>query len=214
MKEIHKESPQTGQPVNWHSQAVVVTGSSGSGKSLVSSLLKEFGAVVISADELARAALAPGSPILEQIREAFGCSIFMDGCLDRQALGRLVFSNPKLRERLESLTHPRIAELAQQKFAELSQSNPKLIVYDCPLFFETSLKDKPFRAVILVTAPEETKIERLIKRDGITREDALKRLANQLPDSDKIPHSDFVVTNDGSLEELREKVKKLVEVVI
>ena len=193
----------------WHENTYIVTGSSGSGKSEVCNFLAELGATVISADDLAKQALAPGSKALTQVREIFGDKVFSGEALNRKALGQTVFASSMLREKLENIVHPIIGELAKEAFTKLIAAGGQILIYDCPLYFETKLREKKFKGVILITAPEERKIARLVARDGITLESAKRRLSNQLSDKERAGVSDFIVDNSGSLEELKSKVQSL-----
>ncbi len=193
----------------WHENSYVITGSSGSGKSEVCKILAELGAEVVSADQLAKEVLNSNSKALSEVRATFGDKVFSNGVLDRKALGEIIFNDPKKREVLENITHPLIGELAATKFTELIEGGAKLLVYDCPLYFETKLREQKFKGIILVTAADDLKIARLIQRDQISASAARKRLANQLSDEERAPLADFVIKNDGSLESLREQVIKL-----
>src|SRR5690554_4365671 len=154
-----------------HHQVIAVTGSIGSGKSTACKLLSNMGACVVSADDLARKAVLPGSPALEEIAARFGAKVLnSDGSLNRRALGSIVFENHAALRELEAFTHPRIAQLAEQEFAQALKSRCLLVVYDCPLLFEVGLEKRGFKAVVLIAADEEVSLERVTARDGISRE--------------------------------------------
>ena len=192
---------------SWHSQAVTVTGSIGSGKSTVCSILKELGAAVISADELARKAVLPGSQALKEIVLTFGPEVLNpNGSLNRTKLAQIVFSESNKRKTLEKITHPVIKALAEKAFHSVKAQNPPLIVYDCPLLFETGLDKAGFKKIILVAADEEASLERIVARDHITEAEARARLASQMPLAEKRKGADIVIENSGTMEELREKV--------
>ena len=194
----------------WQKHAIVVTGSSGSGKSLVSQYLSELGAVVLSADEFARAALAPGAEALKEVKKIFGHEVFEGETLNRRKLATVVFKNPALKLKLDNIVHPIVEQLAQNAFDKIKESG-KLIIYDCPLFFETKLREKGFKSVVVVTAPEELKIQRLEARDWLTEDQARERLANQLPDAEKVMLADHVIVNDAGVDELKKKVERVFE---
>jgi dephospho-CoA kinase len=175
----------------------------------VCKILADLGAKIVSADDLARAALAPGSRAVDEVRAIFGQKVFDNGVLNRKAVGELIFNNPALRQNLEDITHPVIGELAETAFKKLAESGAKVLVYDCPLYFESKLKDIKFKGIILVTADESIKISRITARDGVTSELAKQRLANQLSDKERIPLSNIVIENNGSLSELKTKVNEV-----
>lgn len=195
---------------NWHAEAVALTGTIGSGKSTVAGILKSLGATVVSADELAREAVKPGSAELLQIAEKFGAQVLLpDGSLDRKKLGEIVFSDPAKRKALEAITHPVIKQLAAKAFEHAKVSGAKLIVYECPLLFEAKLEGEGFRKIVLVTAPAELCLSRMIKRDKLSESEAKKRIASQLPIEEKRLRSDIIIENSGSLDELKARVVRL-----
>ncbi len=186
---------------------MALTGTTGSGKTTVSNLLKNLGAEILSADVLARQVVQPGSPALSQIVSTFGPEFLLpSGELDRKRLGKLVFSDPLKRKRLEAITHPEIRAAAAKEAARILATKPKALIYDCPLLFEAGLDKAGFKKIIVVTAPEEICISRICIRDQISRADALARIQNQFPEVDKRSRADIVIENDGSLEALKQKV--------
>lgn len=193
----------------WSKSVVVLTGSIGSGKSTVAELLRQGGAFVLSADLLARQIIPE---VLPQLIKEFGAEILTNqGELDRKRLAAIVFGDPAKRLALEQITHPAIQRIAQSEFITQQTTTPdRLLVYDCPLFFETSLKDLPFLAVVVVSCSEENALRRIIERDGCSREEALLRLRAQLPLSDKLRQATYVIDNNGTLEQLQSDVKQLI----
>jgi dephospho-CoA kinase len=188
-----------------------ITGGIGSGKSHVATLLRARGVPVVDADELAREAVAPGSPGLAEIVQAFGAGVLAaDGSLDRKQLGALVFSDAEARQRLNALTHPRVRALSQARFVELERQGATLAGYDVPLLFEAGL-DAVLRPVVVVAASESTQIARIMARDGLSEAEARARIAAQLPLAEKRRRADFVLENDGSQAELAERVERLLE---
>ncbi|MDD2942010.1 MAG: dephospho-CoA kinase [bacterium] len=187
-----------------------ITGSSGSGKTTASGILRSFGATVISADELARQAVAPGSPCLKKIIDVFGPNLIDNsGNLDRKTLGTIVFNDPVAREKLEAIVHPIVQQSAREKIA-LHKSLTPIVVYDCPLLFETGLeKSDLLDCTLLILANEQNKIARLIKRDQTTKASVEKRLACQMSDDEKALLADYIITNDGTIEELTVKLREL-----
>ena len=197
---------------SWHQKAVAVTGTIGSGKSVVAEIFCKLGAFTCSADELARLAVAPGSPALKKIVEDFGPSVVdARGALIRKALGKIIFSDPQKRKALEQVTHPEIRRLAAETFAAAFEQDFPLYVYECPLLFETGLEQKGFFKIITVTAPEKMCLERIIQRDGIPREAAQKRLNSQYSIEQKKAGADIILENSSSLAELELKVRKVFE---
>lgn len=183
---------------------VGLTGGVASGKSTVSAMLAELGAVVIDADVLAREVVAPGTPGLAAVVEEFGPSLLTaDGELDRPAMGALVFNDAGARTRLESIIHP----LVHQRMTELEAvaADESIVVHDIPLLAEGSRADT-FDAVIVVDCPQELQIARMVTERGWSREEADMRIAAQATREDRLAIATHVVVNDGSLAELRDRV--------
>ena len=176
-----------------------LTGGIGSGKSTAAKIFAEFGAVVIDADEQARLALGPGSPLLPEIEAAFGPGLVHGGELDRQALANKVFSDESLRKKLESLVHPEVAR--RVKHIRETISSDDVVIYDVPLLVEKQMESQ-FDAVIVVRSPLDTRIERLEGR-GIAREDALARIEHQATDALRSAVATYEIVNDGDLAHLR-----------
>ena len=175
-----------------------VTGSIASGKSTVSSMLQARGAVVLSADDLAREAVRPGSLTLDRLVERFGEAILQtDGTLDRVRLGRLVFADPAARRDLEGLTHPAIAALAKARLHQLQNSGAALVVYEAPLLFEAGAEGRVDRVLVVKVDPA-VQLRRLMERDGIDEAAARRRIAAQMPQAEKLARADFVIDNSTS----------------
>ncbi|MFA6299281.1 MAG: dephospho-CoA kinase [Nocardioides sp.] len=186
---------------------VGLTGGIASGKSTVSAILAELGAVVIDADKLAREVVAKGTPGLAAVVEAFGEELLTaDGDLDRPAMGVLVFNDEARRRTLEAIVHPLVFE----RIVELEEAAPEdaVVVHDIPLLAESGRADT-FDAVIVVDAPAETQVERMLRDRGWTREDAESRIASQASREDRLAIATYVVDNTGSLEELRRQVEEI-----
>jgi dephospho-CoA kinase len=173
-----------------------LTGGLASGKSLVAEHLRARGVPIIDADGLAREVVKPGSPGLEELAKQFP-EVVRGGELDRRRLAALVFSDPERRSRLEAITHPRIQALRDARLAELEAAREPLAGYDVPLLFEKGL-DAGLRPVIVVTAPEDTRVARAMARDGSTEAEVRARLAAQWPLADKVNRADYVIDNAGS----------------
>ena len=180
---------------------VGLTGGIASGKSTVSDLLKKMGAEVIDFDQLARLVTAPGKPALNEIIDTFGREILgTEGNLDRKKLSDLVFKDPDKRIKLEEITHARISEEFIARVIEIAASRPAaVIIASVPLLIEAGLQDL-FHKTVVVYVPREEQIERLMKRDGITREKSLDILRAQMPVDDKLEYADYVIRNDRSVE--------------
>ena len=193
-----------------YKHVVALTGTIGSGKSSVGKFLTELGAKVISADDLAHQASAPGSIGLDEITREFGSDLLLpDGQLNRKQLGKLVFKSPEKRKKLEKILHPKIAKLAEAKFEQALKDQFPLVVYECPLFFEARVDQRGFKKVVLITADRETCLKRIQTRDGLSNTQAENRLDSQLPLEEKLKGADLVLENTGTLEELEKLVKEL-----
>lgn len=186
-----------------------LTGGIGSGKSTVADLLAERGAVVIDADVLARAVVEPGTPGLAAVRERFGADVVLpDGSLDRAALGALVFADAAARADLNALVHPLVRALGARLRAEALASDPGAVVVEViPLLVETGQAGL-FDVVVVVDCPEEVQVERVMGRSGLSREEALARLAAQASRAERLAVADVVIDNSGDLAHLVAEVDR------
>lgn len=189
--------------------SVGLTGGIAAGKSAVSQRMAAHGAVIIDADQLARQAVAPGSEGLAEIVEHFGEGILtQEGRLDRAALGERVFGDESARERLNSIVHPRVrAEAARQREFVADGS---VVVEDIPLLIETGQQGR-FDVVVVVQAPHEERVRRMIRDRGMSREEAESRISAQATDDQRAAAADVVLDNSGSLDELLDQVDHLWE---
>lgn len=186
-----------------------LTGSIASGKSSVADCFVDCGAVLVSADLLAREVVNPGSPTLAKLVDAFGADILTPGgSLNREVMAQKVFTDPIARRRLESITHPAIAHLAECRLAELKQSRHDLIVYEAPLLFEAGAESRVDQVLVIVVDPE-IQLARLMQRDTLSVLEAHRRIASQWPQADKVQKADFVIDNSGSLQQTRGMVAAL-----
>jgi len=186
-----------------------VTGGIAAGKSTVTEILRSLGAVVVSADELAREVVRPGSPTLKRLTDSFGDAILAaDGTLDRKALGRKVFSDPEARHRVNRIVHPAIADLARRRMEELSAGGAELIVYEAPLLFEAGAEER-VDAVLVVRVEESLQLARLMVRDGLSRSEAEARIAAQMSQGEKVARADYVIDNSGTRQEVESRVRAL-----
>jgi dephospho-CoA kinase len=188
---------------------VGLTGNIGAGKSTVASFFKELGAYVIDWDELAREVVRPRSKAWKEITEYFGKGILRDDLtVDRQKLADVVFSDQEKLAKLNQIIHPEVFKQDEKATSEMKDIDPDaVIIKDIPLLFEVTrpiLVDK----VVLVSASEQTQLRRLGEK-GINRRDAHRRIKSQLPPEEKIKFADFVVNNDGSLEDTKRQVEKI-----
>ena len=187
---------------------VGLTGGIGSGKSAVSALLAQHGAVVVDADRLARQVLEPGEPGLAAVVAAFGRDVVReDGTLDRAALGRRAFGDPEALARLNAITHPLIAERTAAAFAAAERAGAPVVVHDVALLVENGLTG--YDAVVVVAARPETQLDRLVRLRGMSEADARARIAAQAPLAEKLAVATHVVDNDGSREDLERQVDAL-----
>jgi dephospho-CoA kinase len=202
---IDKEKRRTGKEDR--PLILAVTGGIATGKSTVSRMLEELGAPLIDLDVLARRVVEPGKPAWREIVDFFGREILLqDGRIDRKRLSGVVFGDAEKRKRLEGFTHPRIFEEMRRKIDEIAAGDPGAIVQiGIPLLFELDLQQK-FDKVLLVYAPPELQIRRLMERDRIDRETAGEILEAQMPIDEKVGRADFVIRNEGSLAETRGQV--------
>ncbi|MBI4488969.1 MAG: dephospho-CoA kinase [Deltaproteobacteria bacterium] len=192
-------------------KVIGLTGGIATGKSAVASLLSELGARIIDADELAREVVKPGREAWQDIVEAFGTEILReDKTIDREKLRKIVFRDPKARKRLESITHPHIRTLAQQRIQNLAAEGAGIIVYEAPLLFENQVH-LWLRPVILVACDLATQKHRLRERDGLNEEEIQQHLKAQMSLEEKRKLADFIIENNGDLEELRRKVQEVWE---
>ncbi len=183
---------------------VGLTGGIASGKSTVSAILAELGAVVIDADLIAREVVGRGTPGLASVVAEFGPGLLTpDGDLDRPAMGALVFADPAARRRLEAIIHP----LVHERSAQLEAQAPAdaVVVHDIPLLAEVG-RAGSFDAVVVVDAPPEVQVARMVEDRGWSGEEARSRIAAQATREDRLAIATYVVDNTGTLEQLREQV--------
>ena len=186
---------------------VGLTGGIGSGKSEVSARLRAHGAMIIDADRIAREVVEPGTPGLAAVAAEFGEEILRpDGSLDREKLASIVFSDADRRAALNAIVHPLVGE----RVAELMEAAPEdaVVVYDVPLLVENDLAGM-YDVVVVVDAPVETQIRRLVERRGMTEEEARARIAAQATREQRRALAHHVIDNSGSLDELHSQVDAL-----
>lgn len=177
-----------------------LTGGIACGKSTISLTLRELGAAIIDGDVLSRELTKPGGAALPAIRQHFGDGVFiMDGSLDRRALGNLVFRDDDAREALDGIMQPMLREMIVNGISAAAQDGAAVCVLDMPLLYEKEL-DSLCDTVWCAWLPRETQLERLMDRDGFTREEAELRLASQLSTDEKARRADVVIDTSGSIQ--------------
>jgi dephospho-CoA kinase len=189
-------------------EVIGLTGGIASGKSTVAAMLRDLGATVIDADEASRAVVEPGTPGLRAVVEAFGAEVLDGERLDRWKLGAIVFEDEEARRRLEAITHPLIRAWMADRQREAEERGDKRVVVDIPLLYENGL-DRGLKTVIVVYAPAEVEMERLMARNGLSRPEAEQRLTAQLPIEEKKARATYVIDNSGTREETLEQVRRV-----
>lgn len=184
---------------------VALTGGIGSGKSLVGEILEELGALVIDSDQLAREVIERGSPGYEEVVTAFGDSILSEGQIDRSKLAAVVFKESDLRKKLESIIHPLVREAAEKLARKLPSG--AILINQIPLLVESD-GAKRFDYVVTVSANEEIRRERLRLR-GLKDYEITQRMAAQVSDSEREKIANYIIRNDGSIDELTRAVEEL-----
>ncbi|HLL74954.1 MAG TPA: dephospho-CoA kinase [Pyrinomonadaceae bacterium] len=191
---------------------VGLTGSIAVGKSFVSSVLTELGCHVLDADRTAREVVAPGSEGLRRVVEAFGPeALAADGSLDRARLGSVVFADAEKRQLLNSILHPLIIAAQDEWLRERGGEDPAgVAVVDAALMIETG-SFRRFDRLIVVHCRDEVQLERLMRRDKLSREEAVRRVAAQMPQAEKIRHADFLIDTSGAREVTRAQTAEVYE---
>ena len=186
-----------------------LTGGIASGKSIVASVFRELGAIILDADQIARLVVLPHQPAWEDIVEFFGPQVVNeDESLDRAKIGEIVYNNPDSLKELNRITHPRIMQYYKDEMRRIKLEQPDaIVILEVPLLYETNM-DKLCQQVVVVCVDRETQIKRLMERDKMSCEDAVRRINAQMPMDEKVRRADFVIDNRGSMEETKEKATK------
>ena len=184
-----------------------LTGSIACGKSTVSQYLKQKGCLIVDADAISRTLTADGGAALPEIRQAFGDDVFSGASLDRAKLGQLVFADAQKREALNAILHPMILAEIKRQLDQLDAPG-QIVIGDIPLLYECGMESL-FDTVWVVRADRETQIQRLFERDGLSREQAERRIDSQMPLDEKIRRADAVIDTSGTLEQTRQQVDAL-----
>jgi len=191
---------------------IALTGGIATGKTYVATRLREAGVPMVDADVLAREVVAPGTTALAAIRKRFGPdAVRRDGTMDRIRVGQIIFKDKRARLDLEAIIHPAVIKAVNDFFNGLPRRTP-FAVADIPLVYETG-RDKDFDAIIVVACPREMQLQRLMERNKLSKEDAERRLAAQLPIDQKVKKATYVIKNDGSFAETDAQIKALIDIL-
>lgn len=184
-----------------------LTGGIATGKSTVSALLVSKGALLVDADVIAREVMLPGHPVLAAVAGHFGQAVLLaDGTLDRKKLGDIVFRDPSQRQALNDITHPAIRREIQERVESLEREYPdRLVVVDIPLLFESGLEHM-YERVMLVYAPRNIQLERLMERNQLSRNEASARIGSQMDIEEKKLKADIVIDNSGDAEQTKRQI--------
>lgn len=199
-----------------------LTGGIGTGKSTVAAILKQRGFLHIDADQIGRDITSDGSEMLEVLNENFGPKgdygvegveiLTVSGGLDRRALASIVFTDIKKKNRLDEIMFEKIISEVDRLISNMSSKNSLGILLDAPLLFEAGLEGR-CDVVLLITADEDVRIERVCKRDGVTPEDVKHRITSQMGDNEKKKKADIIIDNSGTRAELEIEIEKVMKLI-
>lgn len=190
-----------------------LTGGIATGKSFCLAEFAAAGVPVVDADRLARDLVAPGTPAIAAIAARFGAGVIgPDGAVVRPALARLVFSDDRARRDLEAIIHPGIYRAIERWYAELGDRAEPLGIADIPLLYETG-REIDFDTVIVASCPPGMQVERLMARNGLTREEARLRMASQIPIGEKTARADHVIDTSGGFDETAGQVRAVLQLL-
>ncbi|EAD9709823.1 dephospho-CoA kinase [Listeria monocytogenes] len=192
-------------------KTIGLTGSVATGKSTVSNMIQQAGIPLVDADIAARKVVEPGTEGLKEIVAYFGEEILLaDGTLDRTKLGEIIFKDKEKREKLNEITHPRVKDYMLEARERFFRAGEELVFFDIPLLFESHLESLVDQIVVVWTTPE-TELKRLMERNNLTKEDALRRIESQMGIDEKARKADFVIDNNESLEKTQKQVYTFIE---
>lgn len=192
-------------------KTIGLTGSVATGKSTVSNMIQQAGIPLVDADIAARKVVEPGTEGLKEIVAYFGEEILLaDGTLDRAKLGEIIFKDKEKREKLNEITHPRVKDYMLEARERFFRAGEELVFFDIPLLFESHLESLVDQIVVVWTTPE-TELKRLMERNNLTKEDALRRIESQMGINEKARKADFVIDNNESLEKTQKQVYTFIE---
>jgi len=190
-------------------RVVGLTGGIASGKSMVARMFVELGARLVDADLLARQVVEPGKPAWGAIADHFGEGVLNpDRTLNREKLGEIIFRDPDERQVLNAITHPRIGAEMLDLIQRFQREGAAVVLIDAALLLESPATNW-IRPVVVVTAEEEVRAERIMERDGLSREQALARIRSQMREDERKTRADYVIDNSGTLEELKRRVEEV-----
>ena len=187
---------------------IAIVGNIASGKSLVEKFLREEGYKTLDTDEITHSLLLNNNSVIQAFKDF---DILEENQISRKKLGQIVFSNPKMKQVLENILHPQIKNEIN-KFFNLNQDEKAAFV-SVPLLFEAGMENM-FETIIFIEADDDLRLERLIKRNGFTPEDAKNRMYAQMPQEEKIKKSDYVLTNSSTMEELKKQVQNCLKIIL
>jgi dephospho-CoA kinase len=186
---------------------VGLTGGIATGKSTVTAMLREFGAKIINADDLARVIIQPGKEAWKEIVTAFGNDILRpDKSIDREKLRKIIFEDERARAKLDAITHPRIRALALMRAQELAAKGSEVVLYEAPLLFENEAHTW-LSPIIVVSTDDATQRRRLKARDKLSDPEIDQHIQAQMPLAEKKRLADYVIENDGDLDDLKRQVR-------
>lgn len=192
-------------------KTIGLTGSVATGKSTVSNMIQQAGIPLVDADIAARKVVEPGTEGLKEIVAYFGEEILLaDGTLNRAKLGEIIFKDKEKREKLNEITHPRVKDYMLEARERFFGAGEELVFFDIPLLFESHLESLVDQIVVVWTTPE-TELKRLMERNNLTKEDALRRIESQMGIDEKARKADFVIDNNESLEKTQKQVYTFIE---
>jgi len=194
-----------------------LTGGIVSGKSTVARMFKDLGAKIVDADKLGHKVILPQGAAWKRIIKTFGKDILQkDQTINREKLGKIVFANQNLLKKLNKITHPEIIKLIKKEISlakDKSKEEKKILIIDAALIYETKI-DRLMDKIIVVYLNEEEQLERLIKRNNLSKKEASQKIKSQIPLKEKIEIADYVIDNSNSLDKTKEQVEKIWENLI
>lgn len=188
-----------------HFKTIALTGGIGTGKSTVAKMFAELGIPIINSDDIVHEILSRAN-IIEEIKKIFGAEILEGSKISHAKLAKVVFTNIQKRKELEAIIHPLVKAQIKEDLLSAQKTGEPYSIIEIPLLFEVKW-EKEFDKVIVVSSSKENQLARTMKKFGITKEDVAARIAAQLPLSEKISRADFVITNDGDINDIRTQVK-------
>ena len=192
-------------------KVIGVTGGIASGKSTISTMIKELGFTVVDADLAARAVVEPGEPAYNEVVATFGKEILHeDGSINRGLLGKIIFHDKEKRLQLNAIVHPAIRAYTQRQKEEAFARGEHVVFMDVPLLFEGKLTNT-VDVSLLVYVDDEIQLQRLMERNGLSKEEALARIHSQMPLAEKRALADEIINNNGTIEESRQQLMKILQ---